>query len=87
MEATAKSLDAKVDQLQKAISGITINARNDPGGTQTVGLDKGLSCPPGEAISALNLVLGGTCHTQCDPDGHPIKAITVTCSALQAKTQ
>ena len=65
-QATVKALNTKIDQLAK-VSGITVTVGSDPAGKQTVGLDKNLACPPGQATLELISELGGTCSQTVRP--------------------
>lgn len=38
-------------------------------------------CPPGFVMKGVRLVVGGTCHRQCDPDGRPVSTFQIICWA------
>ena len=39
-------------------------------------------CKPGMVMTGIEIVVGGTCHNQCNADGRPIAAYRILCSEL-----
>ena len=44
--------------------------------------NKSISCPPGYYVVGIDVIHGGTCHNQCDPDGAVIREIILSCRGL-----
>ncbi len=40
-------------------------------------------CKDGMVMTGIEIVVGGTCHNQCNADGRPIAAYRILCSELQ----
>lgn len=36
-------------------------------------------CPEGQVARGVKLVVGGTCNSQCNPDGRPVSSFAVIC--------
>jgi len=43
------------------------------------------SCPAGMVMTGLRIMVGGTCHYQCDGDGRPLATFNIVCSPPPAK--
>jgi hypothetical protein len=41
-------------------------------------------CKDGMVMTGIEIVVGGTCHHQCDGDGRPLAAYRILCSQLEA---
>ena len=41
-------------------------------------------CQPGMVVTGIQIMVGGTCHNQCNADGRPLATFNVLCSQLQA---
>ena len=39
-------------------------------------------CKPGMVMTGIEIVVGGTCHNQCNADGRPMAAYRILCSEL-----
>lgn len=39
-------------------------------------------CKPGMVMTGIEIVVGGTCHNQCNADGRPLAAYRILCSEL-----
>ncbi len=48
------------------------------GGTNAVPLDS--ECPAGQVMVGIQIVTGGTCHGQCDPDGRALHRFKIQCA-------
>ena len=40
-------------------------------------------CKDGMVMTGIEIVVGGTCHNQCNADGRPLAAYRILCSELQ----
>jgi hypothetical protein len=40
-------------------------------------------CKNGMVMTGIEIVVGGTCHNQCNADGRPLAAYRILCSELQ----
>jgi hypothetical protein len=40
-------------------------------------------CKPGMVMTGIEIVVGGTCHNQCNADGRPLAAYRILCSQLR----
>ena len=76
------ALQSQLNQIQtrlmSAPNGAWQTEQNFGGGLNAVG--KTSQCPPGQVVVGLQIVTGGTCHSQCDPDGRPIHTFRVLCA-------
>jgi len=79
---TVNALQSQVNQIQtrlmSAPNGAWQTEQNFGGGLNAVG--KTSQCPAGQVMVGLQIVTGGTCHSQCDPDGRPIHTFRVLCA-------
>ncbi len=41
-------------------------------------------CKPGMVMTGIEIVVGGTCHNQCNADGRPLAAYRILCSELKS---
>jgi hypothetical protein len=75
LESVNKQLTAAIQEVPDAVFSDYSAAW---GGTNAV--PYAASCPNGQVAVGLELVLGGTCHGQCDPDGRPVHKFRLKCA-------
>jgi hypothetical protein len=42
-------------------------------------------CAKGMVMTGIEIVVGGTCHNQCNTDGRPLATYGIHCSPIQAE--
>ena len=42
-------------------------------------------CPKGTVMTGIEIVVGGTCHNQCNTDGRPLTTYGIHCAPLHAE--
>ncbi len=40
-------------------------------------------CPKGTVMTGIEIVVGGTCHNQCNTDGRPLTTYGIHCTELR----
>jgi len=69
---------------EQITTGTTINVpSNGQLGGQNASVWKA-ECAKGMVMTGIEIVVGGTCHNQCDADGRPLATYGIHCSPLQA---
>jgi hypothetical protein len=69
---------------QQITIGNTVNVpANGSFGGQNASVWKA-ECDKGMVMTGIEIVVGGTCHYQCDTDGKPVATYGIHCSPLQA---
>jgi hypothetical protein len=43
-------------------------------------------CAQGMVMTGIEILVGGTCHNQCDADGRPLATFRILCSPLKGGT-
>lgn len=43
-------------------------------------------CPKGSVMTGIEVVVGGTCHNQCNTDGRPLTTYGIHCTELHAES-
>ena len=87
--ADVKALSDRLSKAEAAIAalnarqGVTVSAGGSKDSSGAWGgasqVDAAASCPPGQVVIGISIVLGGTCHTQCEGDGRPISRYVLRC--------
>ena len=69
---------------QQITTGNNVNVpANGASGGQNASVWKA-ECPKGMVMTGIEMLVGGTCHNQCDGDGRPVTTYRLRCSQLQA---
>jgi hypothetical protein len=86
---TLESLSDQVSKLQSRIDKMVANYQVDSDGTAAKNpfgnadyQGGGLECPAGQYLAGLKIRWGGTCHSQCDPDGGTVRSLTPVCRSF-----
>jgi hypothetical protein len=69
---------------QQITTGNTVNV---PANGRLGGLNASVwkaECDKGMVMTGIEIVVGGTCHSQCSNDGRPLATFGIHCSPLQA---
>jgi hypothetical protein len=68
---------------QEITPGNTVNVpANGAFGGQNASVWKA-ECEKGMVMTGIEIVVGGTCHNQCNTDGRPVATYGIHCSPLQ----
>jgi len=71
---------------QQTAAGDTVNVpANGGSGGQNTSIWKA-DCQKGMVMTGIEIVVGGTCHNQCNADGRPVATYRIHCSPMQAGT-
>jgi hypothetical protein len=69
---------------QQITTGNTVNVpANGRSGGQNASVWRA-ECGKDMVMTGIEIVVGGTCHNQCNKDGRPLAAYGIHCSPLQA---
>jgi hypothetical protein len=69
---------------QQITTGETVNV---PASGRLGGLNASIwkaECAKGMVMTGIEIVVGGTCHNQCNTDGRPLATYGIHCSPLQS---
>jgi ribosomal protein L24 len=81
--AAVLSLLSASAHSQQVTTGDTVNVPGSgAAGGQNATVWKA-DCQKGMVMTGIEIVVGGTCHNQCNSDGRPIAAYRIHCSQLQ----
>ena len=68
---------------QQITTGNTVNVLADGrSGGQNASIWKA-ECDKGMVMTGIEIVVGGTCHNQCNTDGRPVATYGIHCSRLE----
>jgi hypothetical protein len=92
LKAENVALTKRVQDLEEALKAIKVKSSGAPAPDQKD--DTGrlasegaasfpLRCEAGQVAVGVNLILGGTCHEQCNGDGRPVQQFKLVCQALE----
>src|SRR5262249_31370999 len=71
---------------QEITTGDTVNVPSSgASGGQNASVWKA-ECAKGMVMTGIEIVVGGTCHNQCNTDGRPVATYGIHCSQLQAES-
>jgi hypothetical protein len=69
---------------QQITTGDTVNVpANGRLGGQNASIWKA-ECDKGMVMTGIEILVGGTCHNQCNADGRPVATYGIHCSPLQS---
>jgi len=73
------------EQIQLTTTPSPAEANNPVGGANSI--SQTANCPVGQMVTGVQLTLGGTCDSRCNPDGRPVSSFRLICGAAKLQTQ
>jgi hypothetical protein len=69
---------------QEVATGDTVSVRANGGSGGLNATVWKADCQEGRVMTGIEILVGGSCHNQCDNDGRPVATYLIHCSKLQA---